>query len=113
MLPHELLVYFSSLCRGSFARGVGVFGGLVLLQLRMHVFELRYVAVDLVDADLAGVVFVEHAEHALVLLLVNCELLAPRACAILELITEDHCWLQLHSVPPRHHCEGRVVFFGP
>lgn len=48
---------------------------LVGVALRVHIVELLDVMVYLINRDRAAVVFVEHAEHRLVLLPVNCELL--------------------------------------
>lgn len=59
------------------SRALGL--GRLLLRLRVHLLELGDVAVDLLDADLARVVFVEHAEDRLVLLLVNRKLLLVSA----------------------------------
>jgi len=53
----------------------------------VHVVEFLNVLVDLVNRNKATVVFVEHTEHRLVLLPVNCELLLN-----LELIRLKKHW---------------------
>ena len=63
------------------AGGVGLCG----CGLSVHLLELGDVDIDLVNGDGAGALFVEHAEHRLVLLLVDRKLLLVGADHVCEL----------------------------
>lgn len=61
--------------------------------------ELADEVIDLVNSDFALVVFVEHAEHGLVLLLVNCKLLVLLLLAASRkvMVAQQAGGLQLHA----------------